>query len=81
MGRDAIFDHLASRIAAVFSMDKAAVTETLSLEKDLNAKSVQYAQITTYLEDALDIEIPYMPFRRQATVGEAVDFVLSLCEE
>lgn len=47
--------------------------------KDFNAKSVQYSQLTTFLEDEFDIEIPYMDFRRQATIGEAVDYVITEC--
>lgn len=78
--RQIILDQLAARVAALFSLEKDAVTEDLSLEHDLGAKSVHYSQITTYLEDALDIEIPYMAFKRQATIGEAADYLLSLLE-
>lgn len=78
--RQIIFDHLAKRVADLFSLDESAITDELSLERDLNAKSVHYSQITTYLEDALDVEIPYMTFRRQATIGEAVAYLLSLVE-
>ena len=48
---------------------------------DLGIKSVQVSQITTYLEDELDIEVPYMKFRRCETFGEATDFVCDLLDQ
>ena len=42
---------------------------------------VHYSQITTYLEDELEVEIPLMNFRRQKTFGEAADFVNELLED
>ncbi|WP_242958699.1 hypothetical protein [Flavonifractor sp. An112] len=48
--------------------------------EDLNAKSVHYSQITTFLEDEFDVEIPYMTFRRKKTIGEAIEYVYDLVE-
>ena len=39
------------------------------------------SQLTTYLEDELDIEVPFMKFRRCETFGEATDFVCELLDE
>ena len=46
-----------------------------------NTKSTQVSQITTYLEDEFDCEVPYMQFKRNKTVGEATDFVADLLAE
>lgn len=77
--REQIQEKMMERLKVIFP--NAEITEETKFESDLNAKSIQYSQITTFLEDAFDVEIPYMKFRRKETVGEAIDFVLALCEE
>lgn len=79
--RDEIYQKLVERAAPLFQIKPENMGENLRFEEDLQAKSVHYSQITTYLEDVFDVEIPYMTFRRKATVGEAVDYVLKLCNE
>ena len=37
--------------------------------------------MTTFLEDEFDIEVPYMQFKRNKTIGEAAEFVTELLEE
>ena len=77
--RQDVFEKLAFRAAQLFGKEQAALTEATRFVEDCNAKSVQYSQITTFLEDEFDIEIPYMEFRRQATFGDAVRFVVEEC--
>lgn len=48
---------------------------------DMNPKSTHYSQITTYLEDEFDLEVPYMNFKRCKTLGEAAQYVVDLMEE
>lgn len=48
--------------------------------EELNLKSVNYSQMITVLEDEFDVEIPYMDFKRKKTVGESVDFIVSIIE-
>lgn len=48
---------------------------------DMNAKSNHYSQLTTFLEDEFDVEVPYMNFKRCKTLGAAADFVTELLEE
>jgi acyl carrier protein len=78
--RDEIYEKLVERAAPLFSKEISEMTEEMRFIEDLNAKSVHYSQITTYLEDKFDVEIPYMNFRRKKTIGEAVDYVLELVE-
>ena len=78
--REEIYEKLVERAAPLFGKTKEEMKEDLRFVEDLNAKSVHYSQITTYLEDKFDVEIPYMTFRRKKTVGEAVDYVLELTE-
>ncbi len=44
-------------------------------------KSVHFSSMITLLEDEFDIEIPFMEFRRKATVGESADYVCELLDE
>ena len=78
--REEIYAKLVERAAPIFGMKPEEMTEDLRFVEDLKAKSVHYSQITTYLEDIFDVEIPYMKFRRNDTIGEAVDYVLDLSE-
>lgn len=48
---------------------------------EIGMKSVNYSSMITLLEDEFDIEIPFMEFRRKATVGESVDYVCELLDE
>lgn len=79
--RQEILEKLVTRAAPLFGVSPEKITEDKRFVEDFNAQSVQYSQITTYLEDCFDVEIPYMNFRRKATIGEAVDYVLQLCED
>ncbi|HHV13194.1 MAG TPA: acyl carrier protein [Clostridiales bacterium] len=79
--RDEVFEMLVERGAPLFGKSKEEMNEDMRFVEDLNAKSVHYSQITTFLEDKFDVEIPYMTFRRKKTIGEAVDYVCDLLEE
>lgn len=76
-----VFNKLVERAAGLFGKAPEELTESTRFVEDCGAKSVQYSQITTYLEDEFDIEIPYMDFRRQATFGDAVKYVVTECLE
>lgn len=77
--REEILEKIIDRASALFGIDKDTITQETTFE-ECKAKSVHISQITTYLEDEYDIEIPFMNFRRQKTFGEAADFVLDLIE-
>ena len=67
----------ASKIWIVDPSDLNADT----LFADMNPKSTHYSQITTFLEDEFDLEVPYMDFKRCKTLGEAAEYVAGLLEE
>ena len=75
-----IFEALAERCAYIWGIDVDDITADTTFEEH-NTKSVQISQMTTYLEDEFDIEVPYMQFKRNKTIGEAVGFVAELMEE
>lgn len=78
--REQIKEKLIERAAPLFGKKPEEITEDLKFVDDLKAKSVHYSQITTYLEDEFDVEVPYMDFRRKQTIGEAIDYVYDLVE-
>ena len=78
--REEVIAKIIERGAPLFGKKPEEMTEDLRFAEDLNAKSVHISQITTFLEDAFDIEVPYMQFRRKKTIGEAADYVCELLE-
>lgn len=78
--REEVLAALISRVASVFGKDESEITEETRFKEDLGAKSTQITQITVHMEDLIDAEVPYMQFNRKATVGEAADYLYSLCE-
>lgn len=73
-------EKLVARAAGLLGKDPASITDEMTLEGDLGLKSTQITQITTYLEDEFDAEVPFMNFRRQKTIGACVDFVVDILE-
>lgn len=78
--RQEVFDALCERASQLFGKDVSEFTLETKFA-DLGIKSVQVSQLTTYLEDELDIEVPYMKFRRCETFGDAVEYVAGLLDE
>ena len=78
--RQEVWNALTRRASQLFGKDASEFEEGTKFA-DLGIKSVQVSQLTTYLEDELDIEVPFMKFRRCETFGEATDFVCELLDE
>jgi len=78
--RNEIISKIIERGAPLFGLKPGEINENMRFNEDLNAKSVHISQITTFLEDAYDIEVPYMQFRRKKTIGEAADYICDLLE-
>lgn len=77
--KEEILQAMIKRIAQLLEKSEAELSADTSFES-LQMKSVNYSQLTTYLEDACDVEIPYMDFKRKKTLGEAADYIVSLIE-
>ncbi len=77
--KDEILEKIIQRTAQVFKKDPAELSADTRFAEDLRAKSVNFVQITAILEDAYDVQINFMQFRRQKTLGEAAEFVAQLC--
>jgi acyl carrier protein len=77
--RDDVVAKIKERLVQIFDVDPNALSEDTSFVA-LGAKSGNVSQMTTFLEDEFDVEIPFMKFIRQSTVGQAADFVVDLVE-
>ena len=73
-------EKLVDRAAKLLGKNPADITDEMTLEGDLGLKSTQITQITTFLEDEFDAEVPFMNFRRQKTIGACVAFVADILE-
>lgn len=76
-----ILARIIERAAELFKVDPAQYSADTRFVEDLNAKSVNYVQIISVLEEELDVQIPFMEFRRKKTFGEAAEYVATLCEQ
>jgi len=75
--RDEAIEMMQERLSAI--LGEGEYTEDTTFES-LNMKSVNYSQLTTALEDEFDVEIPFMDFKRKATIGDAADYIVQLVE-
>ena len=57
--REEILNAMIGRLAQLLNRVPSELTEATEFES-LNLKSVNYSQLTTYLEDQCDVEVPYM---------------------
>ncbi len=78
--REQILEAMIARAAEVFGLNASELSGSTHYDDDLKAKSGQIVQITTYLEDEYDVEIPYMEFRRKKTFDEAAAFIEQLID-
>lgn len=72
---------ITERVCQLFGKKPEEINENTRFVEDLGAKSGNISQMTTFLEDEFDVEVPYMEFRRRTTVGAAADYIEELCEE
>lgn len=71
--KEQILQAMIKRAAELFKKDPSELGEETSLEA-LGAKSVNYVQILSVLEEEFDVECTYMEFRRKKTLGEAAEY-------
>lgn len=75
--KEEILKAMIERLSQLLSKDVSTLNES-TLFEGLGMKSVNYSQLTTYLEDCCDVEIPYMDFKRKKTLGEAAQYIVEL---
>jgi len=79
--KEEVVKKIIMRISEIFGKKESELSEATRFVEDLGAKSGNASQLTNFMEDEFDVEIPFMEFRRRATIGEAADYILSLIED
>ena len=79
--REEALDILVKKAASIFNLDSATLGAQTRFAEDLQAKSVNYIQLSAALEDEFDVEVPFMEFKRKATFGEAADYIAAMFGE
>ena len=79
--RNQVVQKIIERACVLFDKKPEELSEDTDFAIDLGAKSGNVSQMTTFLEDEFDVEVPYMEFRRKGTIGQAADYVIELLEE
>ncbi|MDF3003273.1 MAG: hypothetical protein K0Q48_3392 [Bacillota bacterium] len=77
--KDEILEKIMERGAYLWGRNKESLNGDTTFT-EVKAKSAHISQITTFLEDIYDVEIPYMGFTRCKTLGEAAAFVEQLLD-
>lgn len=66
---------LCNKAHAIFGIDPATLNEDTRFEEDLNCKSTNLVQFSAALEDAFDIEVPFMTIKKMETFGEIAEWL------
>ena len=73
-----VLGKIIERAAELYKVNPSQYSAETRFVEDLKAKSVNYVQIISVLEEEFDIQIPFMEFRRKKTFGEAAEYVAGL---
>lgn len=65
-------------VARIFRKDVGMLSRDTRFIEDLQAKSINIVEIIAELQNELEIEISMAKLRRKQTIGEVIDFVVSL---
>ena len=76
--REEIIEKLMAKCAQLFGRDPSEMGPQTRFIEDLDAKSVNFVQISSMLEDEYQVEVPYMEFRRKKTFEEAALYIEQL---
>ena len=72
---------LVNAIAEALGKDAAEITDDTNITADFQATSVDFVHITKALEEAFDMTVPFMKFRRNKTVADMVEYLDELLDE
>jgi acyl carrier protein len=62
-------------VAEVLAIDPALIVEEANLRKDLQADSLDLAEIVMTLQDRLGVSLPEQGLKKITTVGQALDWI------
>jgi acyl carrier protein len=77
MERQELFDTVRQAAVEMLEVDSDAVKEDARFKEDLDVDSLDVVEFVMALEDQLEIRIPEDELEGVATVGQALDLVMS----
>ena len=80
MERDEALTAIREVAVEVLSVQPESVVETARFAEDLDADSLDLVELVMGLEERFDISVPEEDLESVATVGQAVDLVMSKVE-
>jgi acyl carrier protein len=80
MEREEALSALREVAVDVLSVEPDTVVETARFKEDLDADSLDLVELVMGLEERFDISVPEEDLESVATVGQAVDLVMSKVE-
>ena len=79
--REEVFERVKEVLTEQLGVDENEITEDASFQEDLDADSLDLVELVMGLEERFDVTIPEEDLEGVATVGQAVDLVLSKAAE
>jgi acyl carrier protein len=77
MEREEVLSAIRDVAVEVLSVEPSQVTDDAKFKEDLEADSLDLVELVMALEENFDISVPEEDLEGVATVGQAVDLVLS----
>lgn len=77
--REEVVQLICSKTAELIGRKPEELSEQTVFTADLDIKSADVVLLIAVLEDAYEIDIDYMQFRKRNTIGEAADYIAELC--
>ena len=74
--REVIYD----AVSKTMGIDRATLTDEVRPIDDLGAESVNIVHIISALEDEFEYQVDFMPFRRQRSIAEMIDFMVDIID-
>jgi len=69
---EAVFEY----VSKCFKIDIGELSQDTRLIEDLNAKSINFIQVASALEDQFGLTITYMDLRKQNTISAIIDYLV-----
>ncbi|GEB48923.1 MULTISPECIES: acyl carrier protein [Streptomyces] len=75
MNRDDLFKAMVDACTEILGVSEDAVTPDAVLREDLNADSLDLAELAMAMEDRVGVSVPDQAFKRVTTVSETLDLI------
>jgi acyl carrier protein len=74
--KEEVTEAVLQNVSKCFNKDIGDLNLDTRLIEDLNAKSVNFIQVSSFLEEQFGLTISYMDLRRQNTISAIIDYLV-----